>query len=92
LFFIFELKGIFMGIKFDGKNCTPKEFAKFWTFNNLCLLKDNADAIFNKYPEKYAMMTERERGYVKEGIENVVNTIERCLGLEKVRAKKGKLK
>lgn len=78
-----------MGIKFAGKNCTPKEFAKMWTFENLKILQDNAETIFDKFPEKYSGMTERERTYVKEGIENVINTIERCLGLEKVRAKKG---
>lgn len=78
-----------MGIKFGGKNCTPKEFAKFWVFENLKVLQEHADEIFNKYPEKYASMTERERVCVKEGIENVNNTIERCLGLDKIRAKKG---
>ena len=78
-----------MSIKFDGKNCTPKEFAKLWVFSNLLTLQENADTIFEKYPEKYVSMTERERACVKECIESVNNTIERCLGLDKVRAKKG---
>ena len=78
-----------MSLKIDGKSYTPKEFAKTWIFNNLLTLQENADTIFEKYPEKYASMTDRERMCVKECIESVNNTIERCLGLDKVRAKKG---
>ena len=81
-----------MGIKFEGNACTPKEFAKLWVFKNVQVIQENADAIFDKYPEMYSSMTERERAVVKEGVANVVNTIERCLGLEKVRAKKGRFK
>lgn len=81
-----------MSIKFEDVPCTPKEFAKLWVFDNLKSLRDNADMIFDKFPEKYSGMTDAQRGYVKEGIENVVITIERCLGLEKVRAKKTKFK
>lgn len=77
-----------MSIKFEGKTCTPKEFSKLWVFSNLKILQESADAVFEKFPEKYASMTEREKACVKEGIENVLNTIERCLGLDKVRAKK----
>lgn len=79
-----------MSIKFEGNNCTPKEFAKLWVFDNLKVLQESADKVFEKYPDKYASMTEREIAYVKEGVENVINTIERCLGLDKVRAKKEK--
>ena len=78
-----------MSLKIDGQTYTPKEFAKTWIFNNLKVLQENADTIFEKYPEKYASMTDRERACVKECIESVNNTIERCLGLDKVRAKKG---
>lgn len=81
-----------MSIKFEGTNCTPKEFAKLWVFDNMKALRDNADVIFEKYPEKYSGMTERERVCVKECVESVVVTVERCLGLEKVRAKKTKFK
>ena len=85
---VFTYRGL-MSLKIDGHTYTPKEFAKTWLFNNLLVLQENADKVFEKHPEKYSSMTEREKACVKEGIDNVINTIERCLGLEKVRAKKG---
>ena len=81
-----------MSIKFKGDRCTPKEFAKLWMYDNMCSLHENCDTIFDKFPEKYNDMTDRERTVVKECLEKVLNTMERCLGLEKTRAKKTKLK
>lgn len=81
-----------MGIKFDGEICTPKEFAKLFVFRNMQSLHENAEVIFERFPEKYSGMTSREIKVVKDGIERVLDTMERALGLEKVRAKKAKLK
>jgi hypothetical protein len=76
-----------MGIRFNGEIVTPKVFAKLFMFDNMKSLHEHAEMIFKKYPEKYSGMTDREIKVVREGMERVIETMERSLGLEKVHAK-----
>ena len=84
-----------MGIKYNGEIVSPKVFAKKFVYDNMKSLHEHTEMIFEKFPEKYGGMTGREIGLIKDGIERVLETVNRALALEHVEAKakaKAKLK
>lgn len=79
-----------MAIKFDGNRVTPKEFAKLWLLSNMESLLENADMIFEKFPEKYDSMTDKEKNAVKECTRTAIDTINRVFAVGKILEKRMK--
>lgn len=79
-----------MAIKFDGNRVTPKEFAKLWIVKNMESLLEHADSIFEKFPENYGAMTEREKTAVKECARSAIDTMIRVYAVDKILDKRSK--